>query len=145
MEVCKRAVFLGRDSEALGYLDTDAAMSPIRRFTIDAGPGTLWKVQVVLWPNRKALLKARGDGSQVDAFCKQFDPALAVTTGVVAEIHFSRRGIQPKIVVHEAVHAAIAHAGIAKLDLNTHAGDEQFAECVEHLFAGITWALKKRK
>lgn len=63
--------------------------------------------------------------------------------GIVAEIHFCLENLKPEIIVHESVHAVVAFGKLARLDWETHVGDEAFAECVEHVFCGVKWYLRK--
>lgn len=117
-------------------------------FTVDAGPGTLWKVRVFVHPTLLAMLRQRrrlggNPNSAVDAFCKQWSTDAAWKHNEIAQIHFHRGCLNLDTVVHEVAHAAVAWASMCKLDLNTRAGDEAFAESVEHLTGGIRWGIRK--
>lgn len=114
-------------------------------FTIDSGPGTLWKIKVFIHPNAKAIY-AEYEHRKITkplAFCRQLGDAKACETGVSAELHFNRKTLNLKTIVHEATHAAIAFAGRCRLDFNTRQGDEAMAESVEHIVGGVLWWLNK--
>ena len=126
-------------------------MKPLT-FTLDAGPGTLWKIHVFVHPNQKSMLANRcknGAKGYAVAFCRQFgvDDAWGKgeERGFAAEMHFNRRDLKHDYIVHEAVHAAVAWMKLCKLDLNTYAGDQSFAEAVEHIVSGTVYYLKDRK
>ena len=126
------------------------AKKPPTNFTVDAGPGTLWKIRVFVWPTMAALLGARNVGNKgiqirdCDAFCRQFSASYATKSEkvVIAEMHFHAGNLKPSTIVHESTHAAIAYLKLAKLDLETYSGDEQFTQCVEHIFSGATWGIR---
>lgn len=122
-------------------------MKPCCEFRIDCGPGTLWKLNVFVWPTIRALRSNRdGDGKVEEniaiAFCRTLKFAKAHETGIIAEMHFHRDDLRPSIVVHEAAHAMTHYAMLVRLDTNTKAGDEQFAESIEHVVAGTLWSFK---
>jgi len=116
-------------------------------FTIDAGPGTLWKIDVIVHPNKKSMQQARGKHRNfkpsMSAWCHSFGTDDAIKKNRIAEIHFNRSNLTLEHVVHESVHAAVNWAQHCKLDLSTGAGDEIFAEALEHIVCGIRWSLKK--
>ena len=121
-------------------------------FTIYCGPGTLWKCRVFIHPNLKSMLRNRNRNKpqgKCSAFCRQFgvDDAWGKgdERGFAAEMHFNRKSLKIDHIVHEAVHASIAWLKLVKLDVNTHTGDESFAESVEHLVCGTLWQLKQMK
>lgn len=123
-------------------------------FTIDASPMTLWKVkvviQVVIHPSEKLLLKARRSmpgAKPTDccaAFCRTYGQSeIFKTGGILAEIHYYRKGLSVGVIAHESTHAAIHLLWICKLDLNTEKGEEAFADSVEHLVGGTVWNVKR--
>lgn len=117
-------------------------------FTIDAGPGTLWKVEVIIHPNHKALMRARRAKTKfystgTHAFCYSLGSSDALDQSKIAVLHFDRTNLKIGLIVHEATHAAIAWAGMCRLDFNTEKGEEAFAESVQHLTEGIRWGIRK--
>jgi hypothetical protein len=112
----------------------------MREFFVTAGPATTWKVRVVIWPTRRALVAEHKKYSEdaCEAFCLPKDPRdrKVYKSGVIAEIHFHRKGMQVEVIAHESVHAALAWVNPAGLDLFSNTGEELFAEAVE-------WLVKK--
>ena len=123
-------------------------MNPSFTFTIDCGPGTLWKCKVFVWPSKMSMhhnRKANAGVTDCDAFCRQYGSTDAWKKELACEMHFNRQDIRLKYVVHESSHAAIAYLKLVKLDINTAVGDEGLAESIEHLVDGTLYYLKRRK
>lgn len=123
-------------------------MKPLTQFTIDSGPGTLWKIRVFVWPSLNALRKQRVKGEATKetdciAFCRTFSFKDAAEKQIAAEMHFHKGELDVDTVVHETAHAIVNYCRIVKLDTNTKAGDEQFAASMEHVVSGTLWSFRK--
>lgn len=121
---------------------------PSFTFTIDCGPGTLWKCRVFVWPSKKAMHRDRrrnGGVTDCKCFCRQYGPTDAWKKQLACEMHFNCRDLKRGYVVHESSHAAVAYMKLVKLDINTWEGDETFAATMEHLVCGTLYYLRERK
>lgn len=129
---------------------------PQHEFTIDAGPGTLWKVKVCIWRTHKQLIDHRQKVERVchvpEAFFYDFTATHKTRekmrdTGIIGELHFyAGKGLKLGNVVHESAHAACAYAFYCKLDIyQTRSGEEEFVKSVQHITDGIMWNLRRLK
>ncbi len=125
-----------------------------KTFTIDCGPGTNWKVRVIVWPTHKRLIQER---RRIERTCNEplaffrdltYNETVRAKnwkSNIIGECHFfSGEGLKTKTIIHEATHAAIAFAYMARLDVFvTRDGEEEFVKSVEHLSGGIMWGVRQ--
>jgi hypothetical protein len=106
----------------------------MKEFTLIMKPATSWKVRVVVWPTRAAMIREH------HKYCNDDCEAFFVSRDdlkVVGEIHFYRGNRSTRVIIHEATHAVVALALKSRLDLSGELGDEIFAQTLEYLVPEI--------